>query len=1111
MGETLFNQFADEGALAAQRDFFLNEILKPIKEAIKSTNVNLGTIDSSQSKKSVDELSKTIDLLEGKLGIAQKEIVALTARLNEYAAASTNAAKGQKDILNTTADLTTSLKEGAKAAYDNAKAKKDAAQAEVLAAQAAYNSLKAKDGVAAAELKSAKATLDAAKAKRDAVNSDLAAARAALSTAAAKKTVVKETQAEQKAAEDAANDYLNLAKAYNDAALRAKNFALRLGENHPITVQAIKDANDMGNTLKRLDAAVGQHQRNVGNYANAMTGLGFSFTQVARELPSLAVNFQQFALAISNNLPFVADSIAQTKKELALLRAEGKQAPSLFSSIAKSILTWQTALAVGITLFTIFAKEISKFFTELFDGSTAFSRAQKELSKAMAEVNVNAQGQVAELLTLYKITQDSNQQLDDQVDATKKILEVKDKVNEATGENIQLVTDENGVLKKNTGEWEKLIKVLVRVEKTKALLSLIGEQFKKVVAAESKGLETFTTGVGDAFRKFGGGKLGEVQTEALQQLRRKQGVDDANAYLIAFEKRLLDGLITGEFDLSGVFDTEGTDKALKEINKLFTGELEFRRDQLLKIADDENRFIAERIKAREEAANIDKQIIRLRSGFEISEARRNAEFQIKEQKGNAENIKIIQSNLAKEIAFIQKTAAVDLKRINAERDEDILALQDEFYQELINNVARNEKLLAEAKKGDINVRSEEAKKEFEEEKLIVQKFYDQELRILSANLKQKKITLEEYNLGVKANDRALKRALIDAEIDYVKKLIEIERLKPDGGNAIALEARLFNLRKSLRDQDINDYGEYANKVAEINKKINEDIKKSLEKLADQVKETLFAALAGTYDAQINKIRDQIDAVNELKAAEIERVNSSTDTVEQKAARIQIIEARAQSQREALERRQRQIEKNRAIVERASSAFSITIGGIRDVARIKAAAALAYANAMATIPPPFNVPAAIALRLNVLKEIPISIATTAASLAAILATPIPRFYKGTESSPEGIAEVAERGPELAVDKKGNVKVYEKHTLTYLTKGTKIYPADATKDILNAAEQERKGLLKSFNNNVTISVPDNSAELKKQTKILERLENKSRIAIINNAPIETEAWYQQQFKH
>lgn len=61
--------------------------------------------------------------------------------------------------------------------------------------------------------------------------------------------------------------------------------------------------------LVEAEQASGRFQRVVGNYASAFNGLGFSVQQVARELPSLAISANTFFLAISNNLPMLADEI----------------------------------------------------------------------------------------------------------------------------------------------------------------------------------------------------------------------------------------------------------------------------------------------------------------------------------------------------------------------------------------------------------------------------------------------------------------------------------------------------------------------------------------------------------------------------------------------------------------------------------------------------------------------------------------------------------------------------------------------------------------------------------------------------------------------------------
>ena len=52
--------------------------------------------------------------------------------------------------------------------------------------------------------------------------------------------------------------------------------------------------------------------------------LKMQFSQVARELPSLAMGPQMFILAISNNLPMLADAIADVRKQNELLAASGK-------------------------------------------------------------------------------------------------------------------------------------------------------------------------------------------------------------------------------------------------------------------------------------------------------------------------------------------------------------------------------------------------------------------------------------------------------------------------------------------------------------------------------------------------------------------------------------------------------------------------------------------------------------------------------------------------------------------------------------------------------------------------------------------------------------------
>lgn len=131
----------------------------------------------------------------------------------------------------------------------------------------------------------------------------------------------------------------------------------------------------ISNVQKELNAAEqasGRFQRNVGNYASAWNGLGNSVQQVARELPSLAVSANTFFLAISNNLPILVDEIAKARKEYANFKAElkagnkdVKAVAPVWQQLTRSILSWQAALIVGLTLLSVYGKDVIKWIGSL--------------------------------------------------------------------------------------------------------------------------------------------------------------------------------------------------------------------------------------------------------------------------------------------------------------------------------------------------------------------------------------------------------------------------------------------------------------------------------------------------------------------------------------------------------------------------------------------------------------------------------------------------------------------------------------------------------------------------------------------------------------------------
>lgn len=144
--------------------------------------------------------------------------------------------------------------------------------------------------------------------------------------------------------------------------------------------------------IKELDASIGNHQRNVGNYASHWDGLRFSIQQVARELPSISYGLNTFFGAISNNLPILVDEVQKAIAKYKAAVSVGKAATPVWKQITKSIISWQTALVGGITLLTLYENEIVDWVAGLFKGKNAIdaNAASIEVHNTRIEANKNA-------------------------------------------------------------------------------------------------------------------------------------------------------------------------------------------------------------------------------------------------------------------------------------------------------------------------------------------------------------------------------------------------------------------------------------------------------------------------------------------------------------------------------------------------------------------------------------------------------------------------------------------------------------------------------------------------------------------------------------------------
>lgn len=142
--------------------------------------------------------------------------------------------------------------------------------------------------------------------------------------------------------------------------------------------------------------------------------LKMQFSQVARELPSLAMGPQMFILAISNNLPMLADAIADVRKQNELLAASGQKGVPVWKQLASSIFSWQTALVAAISLGIVFGKDIANWVSSLFKVKKELSETQQlqeSLNTSRRKGGEAASEESAKLRILYTASQDTSKSM----------------------------------------------------------------------------------------------------------------------------------------------------------------------------------------------------------------------------------------------------------------------------------------------------------------------------------------------------------------------------------------------------------------------------------------------------------------------------------------------------------------------------------------------------------------------------------------------------------------------------------------------------------------------------------------------------------------------------
>lgn len=219
-------------------------------------------------------------------------------------------------------------------------------------------------------------------------------------------------------------------------------------------------------------------------------GLNMSIQQMARELPSLTMGLQMFFMAISNNWPIFTDDLARARREYELLTASGQKATPVWKQVLSSIGSFQTLMAVGITLAVVYGKEIGNFVSSLFLGKNAFdaaARSAEAFHATMLEGSKNAQSEVVKLNLLYRAATDNARAMDERLEATKRL---KDEY----PDYFKNLSDEQIMVGKASDAYKSLVANIYEYAKAQAA-------FKSMVDLEQQGQMFDTTANIDQYKR----------------------------------------------------------------------------------------------------------------------------------------------------------------------------------------------------------------------------------------------------------------------------------------------------------------------------------------------------------------------------------------------------------------------------------------------------------------------------------------------------------------------------------------------------------------------------------------------------------------------------------
>lgn len=327
--------------------------------------------------------------------------------------------------------------------------------------------------------------------------------------------------------------------------------------------------------------------------------------------------------------------------------------------------------------------------------------------------------------------------------------------------------------------------------------------------------------------------------------------------------------------------------------------------------------------------------------------------------------------------------------------------------------------------------------------------------------------------------------------EYQAKLAVLQK---DGNKKEVAEFKLlydeFHQKlKEAVDKDLQIRADGDAKKKEAEDKINAEIKNKRKELYKELQQLLISFIADSFTREKQALDEKERLLNKEKERRINSINLSGLPEVERTKKIAEAEKQAAFELEQIEKRKRKLAYDRAKFEKAANVASIISTTAQAV--------------VGALKPDGFTPLPLRIQLAALVG---SIGSL--QLFRALTAPLPQYEKGTNYATKGPAIVGEKGHELGITKQGQVFITPAQpTLVELAGGEKIFNADITKDIINSFSLKHLINAARYNDKPQDISNHMAASMIKELK---ELNNKSRITIINQAPIESSAFFHQHFK-